>query len=232
MLRLSVLLLICLNTVYFAWGNGWLLAMGWGPMTQTEPQRLGQQINPQAMVLVKTRPVEPSTASPSPDAGIVARPSDPGCLQSPALSAREAQTVRDILQGTLPQALWTLTATPGSERWLIYMGKFESAADVTKKRAQLTALGVKLYPLGNPALAPGVSLGAYPTAETAQQALEDLKPKGVRTARVIQDIAPTASYVLRLPVVDASLQALLPQIQDALAAKTLTSCDGASGALP
>ena len=232
MLRLSVLLLVCLNTVYFAWGNGWLLALGWGPTTQTEPQRLGQQINPQAMVLVKTRPVEPSTASPSPDAGIVARPSDPGCLQSPAMGAREAQAVRDILQGTSPQALWTLTATPGSERWLIYMGKFESAADVTKKRAQLTALGVKLYPLGNPALAPGVSLGAYPTAETAQQALEDLKPKGVRTARVIQDIAPTASYLLRLPVVDASLQALLPQIQDALADKPLSACDGAPGNPP
>ena len=112
------------------------------------------------------------------------------------------------------------------------MGKVDSAADVTKKRAQLTALGVKLYPLGNVALAPGVSLGAYPTAETAQQALEDLKPKGVRTARVIQDIAPTASYVLRLPDVDAALQARLTPILDALADKPLSACDGAPGNPP
>ena len=232
MLRLSVLLLICLNTVYFAWGNGWLLAMGWGPMTQTEPQRLGQQINPQAMVLLKTAQLEHGAASSGPDKDVAASTSDPRCLQSPALSVGEARSLREVLQGNLPPSRWTLVTTPGSERWLIYMGKFESAADVTKKRAQLTALGVKLYPLGNPALAPGVSLGAYPTAETAQQALEDLKPKGVRTARVIQDIAPTASYLLRLPVVDASLQALLPQIQDALADKPLSACDGAPGNPP
>lgn len=232
MLRLSVLLLICLNMVYFSWGNGWLLAMGWGPISQTEPQRLGQQINPHAMVLLKTPPLENGAASPGPDKDIAASTSDPRCLQSPALSVVEARSLRDVLQGNLPSSRWTLVATPGSERWLVYMGKFESAADVTKKRAQLAALGVKLYPLGNPALAPGMSLGAYPTAEEAQQALEDLKLKGVRTARVIQDIAPTASYVLRLPIVDASLQALLPQIQAALADKPLSACDGAPGNPP
>lgn len=228
MLRLSILLLLLLNTLYFAWGNGWLLSMGWGPASQTEPQRLAQQINPQALTWVNETTVvvaAPGTSNPS-----VAP--DTRCLQSPALNAREAQALRVLLQASLPQTSWSLNATPGSQRWLIYMGKFESAADVAKKRAQLTALGVKMYPLGNAALAPGVSLGTYPTAEAAQSALEELKPLGVRTARIIEDVLPSASYLLRLPAVDAALQELLPPIQAALADKTLDVCPNTPGTQP
>lgn len=232
MLRLSVLLLLLLNTLYFAWGSGWLLALGWGPVPQTEPQRIGQQVNPQSLLLVRTAASEQEAAARASEATEPTASTDTRCLQSPALNVGEAQALRSVLQTTLPPASWSLSATPGSERWLIYMGKFESAADVTKKRAQLTALGVKLYPLGNAALAPGVSLGAFQTAEAAQAALEELKTKGVRTARIIDDPLPTASYQLRLPAVDATLQELLPPVQAALAGKSLSPCTIVSSTQP
>jgi hypothetical protein len=228
MLRLGILLLLLLNTLYFAWGNGWLLGLGWGPVPQAEPQRLGLQINPQALSLVN----EPANPVATPGTSNPSAVPDTRCLQSPPLSPREAQALRALLPTTLPQTSWTLNATPGSQRWLIYMGKFESPADVTKKRAQLTALGVKLYPLGNAALAPGVSLGAYPTAEAAQTALEELKPMGVRTARIIEDLLPSASYLLRLPAVDAALQASLPALQAALGDKVLVPCTAAPATPP
>jgi len=232
MLRLGILLLLLLNTLYVAWGNGWLLSLGWGPASQTEPQRLARQVNPQALSLVKTGAASAELAAAAASKAEPTVSTDSRCLQSAALDAREAQALRELLPKTLPQASWTLNATPGSQRWLLYMGKFESAADVAKKRAQLSALGVQIYPLGNAALAPGVSLGAYPTAEAAQVALDELKPKGVRTARIVEDVLPTASYLLRLPAVDAATLERLPAVQAALAGKTLSPCPVASSAQP
>lgn len=219
MLRLGVLLLFLTNLLTLAWGQGWLTAWGFGPMSQSEPQRLAQQVNPQALVLLgvgeaANRP--PAQSAASEEAAI--------CLQSPLLDAREADALRVLLPKTLPQGSWSLTVQPGTDRWLIYLGKFDNANDLAKKRAQLSALGVKFFPLANPALAPGMSLGDYPDAPTAEAALEALKLKGVRTARVLQDTPPNALHLLRLPVLSTTLQELLPPIQSMLAGKPLRPC--------
>ena len=49
MLRLTVLLLLLANGGYFAWSQGLLLPWGYGPLQQSEPQRLRQQIRPEAL---------------------------------------------------------------------------------------------------------------------------------------------------------------------------------------
>jgi hypothetical protein len=49
MLRLIVLLLLLANAAYFAWSQGVLAAWGLAPAQQSEPQRLAQQIKPQAV---------------------------------------------------------------------------------------------------------------------------------------------------------------------------------------
>jgi hypothetical protein len=49
MLRLIVLLLLFANAAYFAWSQGVLAAWGLAPAQQSEPKRLAQQINPQAV---------------------------------------------------------------------------------------------------------------------------------------------------------------------------------------
>ena len=48
MLRLLVLLLLLANGAYFAWAQGHLLPWGYGPAQQAEPQRLAQQLRPEA----------------------------------------------------------------------------------------------------------------------------------------------------------------------------------------
>jgi hypothetical protein len=52
MLRIVVLVLVLLNSAYFAWSQGWLLGLGYGPTQQREPQRLRQQIRPEALQLL------------------------------------------------------------------------------------------------------------------------------------------------------------------------------------
>jgi hypothetical protein len=49
MLRAVVLALLLANAGYFAWTYGLLADYGFAPTPQSEPQRLTQQIRPEAM---------------------------------------------------------------------------------------------------------------------------------------------------------------------------------------
>lgn len=67
MLRLFVLVLLLLNGTYLAWSQGLLVGLGFVPVQQAEPQRLGQQIKPQAVRLLSAQEVmrfEPALPAP------------------------------------------------------------------------------------------------------------------------------------------------------------------------
>ncbi|HEY0886794.1 MAG TPA: hypothetical protein VGE20_16000 [Ramlibacter sp.] len=53
MLRLVVLLLVLANAGYFAWSQGLLAAWGFAPAATGEPQRLREQIKPEALRLLR-----------------------------------------------------------------------------------------------------------------------------------------------------------------------------------
>jgi len=63
-LRLLVLLLVLLNAAYYAWSHDMLRAYGLGPLRQAEPQRLQQQIRPEALVIAPAGPQRPADAQP------------------------------------------------------------------------------------------------------------------------------------------------------------------------
>lgn len=65
MLRLLVLLLVLLNAAYYAWSHDLLRAYGLGPLRQVEPQRLKQQIRPEALVIESVQAPGPGDAQPS-----------------------------------------------------------------------------------------------------------------------------------------------------------------------
>jgi hypothetical protein len=52
MLRLVFILLLLANGGYYAWSQGALRSFGLGPTTQSEPQRLAEQIHPERLVLL------------------------------------------------------------------------------------------------------------------------------------------------------------------------------------
>lgn len=57
MLRLAVLLLVLANAGYFAWSQGLLAAWGFAPAATGEPQRLRQQIKPEALRILREEEV-------------------------------------------------------------------------------------------------------------------------------------------------------------------------------
>ncbi len=218
MRRFLVLILMLINGVYFAWSQGLLLGLGFAPAAQTEPQRMGQQIKPEALRLVSAQELRLNDTSPS----MSVKP--PVCLQAGLFDTAQSELLQRALAQQLPPGSWTLETVVEPARWIVYMGKYASADALLKKRSELAYLKLKFEPLRNPALQFGLSLGGFDTQTAANAELNALAKRGVRTARVVQERAELRGTMLRLAEADDALRARLEGLQPALAGKTLSLC--------
>jgi len=231
-LRLIVLLLMLLNMGYFAWSEGWLRAYGWAPVQQREPERLAQQINPQALTVLPqsaatgalgavSAPAHPIQLSSAPEA--LASLPVRTCLQSNPLEAVQANVLRPVLQSQFEPDAWQLEERLPPSRWMLYMGKFANKAEQAKKRTQLIKLKVAFDAVEVAELEPGFSLGVFPTQKAAGVALAAMSQRGVRTARLVQvqDASPT--YRLQLKAADPA-QDSVRALSAALESLKLTPC--------
>jgi hypothetical protein len=220
MLRFIVLALVLLNGLYFAWSQGFLRAYGVAPAAQSEPQRLGQQIRPDAVQLLTAQELSQAEAAPAPRA--TGKPT--ACLQAGLFDAAQSAQLQRTLAVTLPTGSWSLEETLEPARWIVYMGKYANAEELAKKRAQLAFLNLKFEPLSNPALGLGLSLGGFNTQAAATAALEAFSRRGVRTARVVQERDEVRGTLLRLPAADEALRARLDELKPVMAGKTWSPC--------
>ncbi len=252
MLRLLVLLLLLANGAYFAWSKGLLAVYGLAPASQSEPQRLEQQIRPEAIRILSTlgaaststaaapaasasSPVnspistDPSTtaatATSAPATSTLAATANPAeCLQVGLFNEEQTVVLRERLQSVLPAGSWVLESAVEPARWMVYMGKYSSAAALAKKRGELRQLRVPFEALNNPALEPGLSLGTFTSQLDANAELERIAKRGVHTAKVIQQQLEVRGQKLRLPAVSASLRPQLEALKPQLAGKSLLAC--------
>ncbi len=241
MLRTVALSLLLANVGYFAWTQGWLMALGLAPVQQAEPQRLQQQIQPEAMRLL-TPPAAPNAAMATPaapasaPAGAASEGAAPAsepvasnapvgeCLQAGLFSEAQANALRPALASTLPDGTWVFSPAVEPSRWIIYMGPYTTEDLLAKKRSELRARGVKFEPVQNPRLYPGLSLGHFDTKQEADRELARDVERGVRTARVIQERAEVRGQRLTLPAADEALKAQLNTLKPRLAGKALVRC--------
>ena len=244
MLRLLVIVLLLANAGYYAWGHNLLASWGLAPAQEAETQRLSQQIRPEALNILPEPGAAPASyAAPVPaaDAAGNSTPDTPSallvptvlassptpaargvCLQAGALDEAQAEAWRRAARA-LPQGSWQLERSTTPARWMVYMGRFADNAVLAQRRAELKARNVAFDKPGA-ALEPGLSLGRFTSEEAAQRALVTLSNQGVRTARVVEERPETSTYMLRLPLVDAGLQAQLDALRPALAGKPLRPC--------
>jgi len=231
MLRFFVLVLLLANAGYYAWSQGLVREWGLAPASQAEPQRLEQQIQPEALRVGRGK--NPPSQAPAPTAvpasaaasePVATAPVAGDCLQAGVFDEEQAAAVRRAA-AALPQDSWSLQSTTIAGRWMVYMGRFADAEMLAKKRAELRELGVPFDRPNNPALEPGLALGRFSTEEAAQRGLGNLAAKGVRTARVVQERPDAPGYQLRLPAVNDALRAQVDRtLLPALAGKALRPC--------
>ncbi len=219
MLRFIVLLLVLANGAYFAWSQGLLRAWGYAPVEESEPHHLAQQIKPEAIRLLRADEAQRADAVAAAQA---AKPSE--CFLAGPLDDEQANAVRRAADAVLPATSWVMEAVTEPPRWIVYMGKYPNAQALALKRSELVALKLKLEPLNNPSLEPGLSLGGFDNKAAADQALAELGRRGVRTAKVMQEKAEVKASQLRVTVADDSLRARLDELKPALAGKALRLC--------
>lgn len=231
MLRLLVLLLVLANAGYYAWSHSLLAAYGFAPTSQTEPQRVAQQIKPEALrILTLTEAPQlagapPSTPQIPASAAVSATVSSATeCLQVGLFNEEQTMVLRERLVSALPANSWVLESAVDPGRWLVYMGKYSSADAVAKKKTELRGMGVSFDVLTNAALEPGLSLGNFKTQGEADTELVRITKKGVKTAKVIQERAEQRGQKLKLPTVTTALRSQLDAIKPQLAGKAFQVC--------
>jgi hypothetical protein len=218
MLRFFVLLLLLANGAYFAWAGGHLAGFGLTPAQQTEPQRLQAQIKPESIRLLSSteaKRVEALASAPP--------PKPPECLQSALLTVAQESAVRTAA-ASLPANTWTLESATEGARWIVYMGKYADAQALAKKKTELREINVAFEPLKNSSLEPGMSLGVFATQALASEAMATLAKRGVRTAKVVQELPERQGQLLKLPAVDDTLRTQLDGIKSIVGAAGLQTC--------
>ena len=220
MLRLLVLLLVLLNAGYYAWSHDLLRAYGFGPVQQAEPQRLAQQIRPQSLIIVSAQPQLPADSAVPLQAPLPVA----SCLQAGLFDDAQTQALRQRAAALFPAGSWSLDTVVVPPRWIVYMGKYPDAQALANKRTELLGLNLRIEPLLNPALEPGLSLGAFESQEAAQAELAALVQRGVRTAQVVQETPESRASMLRIAPVNEALRERLEELRPVLAGKTLLPC--------
>ena len=243
MLRLTALLLVLANLAYFAWSQGHLRVLGWGTLEEREPARLKQQVAPEKLRVERmeraAEPPRPAATEPAPapapapvpppEAPASSEPT-PGpraeasaCYQAAGFTPAQAQALR-VVMTTLPWAggRWTLDEAVLPPRWIVYMGRYADAEALARKKAELRQLRIEFRDATG--MMPGLALGTYSTEAAAQQALADLAPKGIRTARVLQERGEQRTHTLRLNAITPAQRAEVEGLNTAMAGKKLAPC--------
>jgi hypothetical protein len=218
LVRTTVLALVAANALYFAWSHELLAPLGLRPDTSREPQRLAQQIKPEALRVAQTAsdaPAATAEAPPPTEPEAPAAVATPSCVHAGPFNVAQAEALRQTLTAAqLPPGAWALDNVGTPTRWIVYMGKYTDPEVLDKKRAELRAMRVETAPIGQAALAPGLSLGVFTSSAGAYEQLAQLTRRGVRTARVVPEQPEHAALQLRLPAADDALRAQVQPLID------------------
>jgi cell division protein FtsN len=251
MLRWAVALLLLANGLYFAWMQGLLAAFGWPPPADPrEPQRLERQIAPERVRLLNgpqgaeapreaaAPPAQAPAPTPAPSATDTPAAPAPApeshaqnaadariCWQAAGFSPEQAELLRAELRLLgLAGDSWQLSEQRSTGRWIVYMGRYENAEQVARKKAELRELGVEFRDVNTNGLAPGLAVGTFSSEEAAREGLQLAERRNVRSARVVQERAEGLSFTLRLPAATEEMRSRIQAIGPAMAGRRLQRC--------
>ena len=214
-LRASFFLLIFINLVFFAWGQGYF---GGGDPNR-EPDRLAQQLQPEKLRIIAASGT-PNAVAPAPTSGsggeIACR--IVGGLAMPDAEALKAATLAAGFEAQLmPQV--------DPAHYLVVIADLPNPAAAEKKAAELKRFGVEQQE--TVALDGGrqeIVLGRFPAEPAAREFLAGLNKRGIKSARVDARDQPPAKARVELRGAAANLLQQLPKLIAPHADAALTEC--------
>lgn len=174
---------------------------------------------------------EPPAPEPEVGANLAGQPTTAAdatraCWQAGAFTEVQADQLRAALPDLgLPASGWQLVEKRSNGRWIVYMGRYDNAEQLERKKIELRALKVDFRTVSAPGLGPGLALGTFSNEAAAQQALQSVVRGGVRTARVAQERAESLSFTLRLPAATPVQRSAVASLGAPMAGKTLQACE-------
>lgn len=103
MIRFAIVLLLLANAGYYAFSQGMLRSLGWGPEDPSEPERVQQQVKPDALRILTPQEAQQAQQQPArtvpaePAPAPVAEPAAPAAAEQPADPADKTSADADKL---------------------------------------------------------------------------------------------------------------------------------------
>ena len=219
MLRTLVVALLLANAAFFAWTQGWLDAvMGAAAHAEREPQRLGQQVRPEAVRLL-----------PAPVALAASAPPATRCLEAGPFDSTEVVAAEAVLAASPAASAvatrWSRlsTGTPGA--WIIAVGRAAPPEAQVKKITELNRLGIAFEAMKAASSADEtLSLGQFDSLAAAQEALARFAARGIHTGRIVELTPPATSHRLRFDAATPQEAATLESLSLNTPGKAFTAC--------
>lgn len=204
-MKTLVFLLVLGNLLFYTLTAGYF-----GRPDNPDAARTEHQIAPERIRVV-SRGEAPALKAPE----APAEPLAPACLRWTGLDRETADRLETLLRQKHPGYKLARQGVSGdSKGWWVYIPPLASRAEADRKAGELRQLGVGDYfvlPESNPNRH-GISLGIFSSERGAQERLNELKTKGVRSAKLAPRPGQESSFNLEargpLPEKDVLLTAV------------------------
>jgi hypothetical protein len=225
-MRGLVIALVVANLLVLAWSYD--LLPGLSRSREREPERMKQQVNPDAVQLItptaasaalqaaavqRTGNVAITSAAPA-SASAAADAADTVCLEAgPFAAAEVAAAERGLRELKWPGLEWTPQRSERGGSYIVYQGRFADDTAMARRRDEYRRQQINVEEVRNsPDLQPGLRFGRYDTRSAADAALAQLTQQGVKAARVVTLNIPIVVTLLRVERADGALAARLTQL--------------------
>ncbi len=200
-MRAFVFLLILVNLLFFSWAQGYFGLDRDADAFRVEQQLLADRIKlvsrdePPAEKPERAEKAEPLAAVKPPE-----RKVDEVCLRLVDLPIADAVRLESRVAERLPAAKALRTINPVSGTYWVFIPPLASRQDLDRKVAELKRFGVDDFFVVQEAGPEhwAISLGVFSTRAAAEERLEELRGKSVRTAKVGERNVKAASATLEL----------------------------------
>ena len=180
-MRLFIFLLILANLLFFAWTHDYL-----GVSRDSDAYRISQQLLADQIRIVSNDQPPPEVSRPEKAPKPVERPPSDVCVALDEMPLAAVESLEALLMEKLPAFKMTRTTVPGNSSYWVNIPPLKNKREADNKAAELRKFGIKEFFVvqesGPNNLA--ISLGLFSTQEAAESALETLRDKGVRSARI------------------------------------------------
>ncbi len=213
-LRTLFIALVLLNLLFFAWAQGYFGRSEEG----REGQRLERQLSPEKLKVVGAKPAEAKAPE--------AKPPVQACRLIDGLSPDEGRRLMGAAQESAPSLKFESRASEEQPSYWVLIPPLPDRAAAERKMAELRRLGISGYQLVEEegAFKLGIVLGAFKDEGAANEFLQGLGRRGLRSARLQAREKTVLKVQLTVLGPADSLEEKLRLLLQAYSAATLTPC--------